>query len=415
MTTATLQVTTAGLDFLTLSPATSSVAAGVPQAFSDKGVDRFGNIVGDATSATTLTITPNGAGTGASCNNITHTCVATRAGTYAITGTDGTATGTATLTVTPAALDHLTLSPAAATVTAGSGQAYTASGFDAYGNSLGNVTAAASLTITPNAAGTGATCNNTTHTCTATKAGSYSVTGACAGKTAKSTLNVLPRFTLRPGLGTAISAGRNGSVWILGTTPAGGGNYAVYRWNGTGWTHVPGGAVRIAVDPSGNPWIINSAHAIYHWNGKGWVHYPGAATDISVGANGSLWILGTNQVGGGYGSYQWTGSGWATVAGGAVRIAVDAGGNPWILNSAHHIYHWNGKGWASYLGAATDIAVGANGSIWIVGTGPVSGGYSVYYWNGGGWTSVPKGAIRVTVAPAGNPWIVNSGHQIFSS
>ena len=103
------------------------------------------------------------------------------------------------------------------------------------------------------------------------------------------------------------------------------------------------GATRIAVDPTGNPWIVNSAHRIYHWNGKSWTGYPGAATDIGVGANGSAWVLGANSAGGNYSIYHWNGSGWTIVAGGAVRIAVDANGNPWIINSAHQIGSSSGR------------------------------------------------------------------------
>ena len=177
-----------------------------------------------------------------------------------------------TITVIPAGLDHLVLSPAAISITAGAPQRYTTDGFDAFGNSLDDVTAASTLTITPNVASTGASCNNTARTCTAIQAGTYTVTGTSGGKTGRATLTVVPRFTLRPGLATSISVGRNGSAWILGSNSVGGG-YGIYRWNGTGWTLVPGGAMSIAVDPAGNPWIVNSAHQIFHWNGNGWSSY----------------------------------------------------------------------------------------------------------------------------------------------
>ena len=71
--------------------------------------------------------------------------------------------------------------------------------------------------------------------------------------------------------------------------------------------------MRLAVDASGNPWMVNSAHHVYHWNGRGWALYPGAASAISVGANESVWAVGTNPVGGGFGIYHWTGSGWTSM------------------------------------------------------------------------------------------------------
>jgi hypothetical protein len=71
-----------------------------------------------------------------------------------------------------------------------------------------------------------------------------------------------PPFTFRHGAASGISVGAHGSVWVIGTDAVAGG-YRIYRWNGAGWTAVSGGAVSIAVDPSGDPWVINSAHQIY--------------------------------------------------------------------------------------------------------------------------------------------------------
>ncbi len=221
-------------------------------------------------------------------------------------------------------------------------------------------------------------------------------------------------FIPRPGGATDIGVGANGSVWIVGTNRVSGG-YGIYRWNGKAWTAVAGGAVRIAVDRTGNPWVVNSAHHIYHWTGRSWAGYPGAATDVGVGANGSVWIVGAHPVAGGYGIYRWNGRAWAALPGAAVRIAVDQGGNAWVVNSAHHISHWTGRSWAGYPGAATDVGVGANGSVWIVGANPVAGGYGIYHWNGKGWTAVRGGAVGISVDPRGNPWIVNSAHHLYSS
>jgi hypothetical protein len=65
------------------------------------------------------------------------------------------------------------------------------------------------------------------------------------------TVQPLP-FRLLPGSATDIAVGANGAVWVVGTNPTIGG-YGIYRWNGDGWTRLPGGAVAIAVDATGNP------------------------------------------------------------------------------------------------------------------------------------------------------------------
>jgi hypothetical protein len=90
------------------------------------------------------------------------------------------------------------------------------------------------------------------------------------------------------------------------------------------------------VDPSGQPWVLNSAHLIYRWAG-GWVHTSGAATDISIGGRGAVWVVGTNPLPGGSGVYLWNGGGWTAVAGAGVSIAVAPFGQPSLLDPEHHI------------------------------------------------------------------------------
>jgi hypothetical protein len=422
---ATLTVLPPGMDHLTVSPAAATITAGSAQAFTMSAANASGSNLGDVTANSTLSISPNIAGTGALCDNNAHTCTATKPGKYTVNANDGTYTGTVTLKVLPAGLDHLVLSPATATLTPGNAEAYTATGFDAFGNSLGDVTADTTFTLSPNGTGTGASC--TSLTCTATKSGTYTVAGSDSGKTGVAALTVTPpspqggggsvpsspTFMSVPGAASAISVGANGSVSVLGANPVGG-NYGIYHWT-DGWTQEPGGAVRIAVDPSGNPWVINAAHLIFHWNGKGWASFPGAATDIAVGANGSVWALGATPTAGNYGIFHWNGNGWTPESGAAVRIAVDPSGNPWVINAGHQIFHWNGKSWTSYPGAATDIAVGANGPVWALGTTAVGGNCPIYQLNGSTWVHVAGGAVRITVGPSGNPWVINAAHQIYSS
>ncbi len=128
------------------------------------------------TGTTTFSITPDGSCPFASCT-------ATMAGAHTVTATDGAKTATASLTVTPGSLDHLVLSPASATISAGASQAYTAHGADASGNDLGDVTAATSFSIAPDGSCTGASC-------TATVAGAHTVTATDSGKTGTASLGV---------------------------------------------------------------------------------------------------------------------------------------------------------------------------------------------------------------------------------
>ncbi len=186
---ATLTVTAGALDHLALSPATTAIAAGGSQAYLAQGRDRYDNSLGDLTTSTTFAIAPDGSCAGA-------TCTATVAGAHAVIGSSVGATGTASLQVNAAALDHISLSPATATIPAGTSQTYSAAGFDQYGNALGDLTGSTTFTIAPDGSCTGAGC-------TTTAGGSHTVTGANNGKTAIATLAV--DFVKNPGFESDLS------------------------------------------------------------------------------------------------------------------------------------------------------------------------------------------------------------------
>lgn len=63
-------------------------------------------------------------------------------------------------------------------------------------------------------------------------------------------------WQLRPGLAKDIAIGHDNSVWVIGMNPVPGG-YGIYRWTGSTWQNIDGGAVRVAVNNSGAPWVVN--------------------------------------------------------------------------------------------------------------------------------------------------------------
>lgn len=211
-----------------------------------------------------------------------------------------------------------------------------------------------------------------------------------------------------------IGIGANGSVWVVGTNRVNASGYEIYRWTGLGWQGMPGEASRIAVDPSGNAWIVNEAGDIWRFNGSGWQGMPGKARDIGIGANGAVWVVGTNRVNAnGYEVFRWNGSNWSVVPGQASRIAVDPSGNPWITNDSQGIWRWNGSSWQQLPGAAHDIAVSPDGTCWVVGVNAVPGGFGCWRWTGDGWAGTPSAATQISVGPSGHPWVVNESGTIF--
>jgi hypothetical protein len=134
------------------------------------------------------------------------------AGNRSVTVSDGTLTATQTpITVQPATLHHLALSPSTATVTAGAGKAFTAQGRDSSDNNLGDVTAGTTFTIAPNGSCTGAVC-------TATVAGPHTVTGTNSGATGTASLTVTPAapvLSLQLTPGTLVADGAATSTALI--------------------------------------------------------------------------------------------------------------------------------------------------------------------------------------------------------
>ena len=180
-----------------MTPASATISAGGSQSYSAEGRDQYDNSLGDITDDATFTIGPNGSCTG-------NTCTPSTAGAHAVTATRFAKTGTASLQVTSGNLDHIVLSPGAATIGVGESQTYSVEGFDGNGNSLGDFTLATTLTISPDGSCTG-------NTCTATTVGDHTVTAINNGETSSAVLTVtagaLDHLVVSPSSATIVPGG----------------------------------------------------------------------------------------------------------------------------------------------------------------------------------------------------------------
>ncbi len=150
-------------------------------------------------------------------------------------GLPSAAPDTVVITVTSAGLARIAISPKSAAITAGQSQTYTVQGFDSYGNSLGDVTASSSLTITPAAGGVWAG-----NIYTSQKAGVWTVTAQNGALTDTATLTVshglAALMTLSPGSYTLV-AGNSVTYTVTATDSFGN------SWNATSaaaYTITPG-------------------------------------------------------------------------------------------------------------------------------------------------------------------------------
>ena len=236
---AILHVVPIGLDHLVVSPTDATIAAGKSQEYTAEGFDADGNTLGDVTSATTFTV-----GKGSPCS--AAVCSPTLPGDYTVKATDGLAVGTATLHVKVGPLNHLVLSPSSATVFMSRSQTYTAKGFDAENNLIGDVTSATTFTVR------GGVC--TSSSCTSSAAGSYVVTGTDGVASGTAALRVIGS-TYHPITPVRLLDTRSGNGYdgkLLANTPV--------TFQITGRGGVPAGATAVtgiltAVSPTSS-WAV---------------------------------------------------------------------------------------------------------------------------------------------------------------
>ncbi|HOY19239.1 MAG TPA: hypothetical protein PLC89_18165 [Haliscomenobacter sp.] len=222
------------------------------------------------------------------------------------------------------------------------------------------------------------------------------------------------QWRLQPGQARDIAVGADGSVWSIGNVAPHGGGYTIQRWTGSAWQAVDGAALRVAVDPQGNPWVVNDANQIFRRESNRWIQVPGQARDIGIGADGSVWIIGAEVAAGGYSIRYWSGSAWVLVGGGGVRISVHPSGQPFVVNNRGEIFQRNVSGsWRNYPGLATDIAVGPSGALWVIGTDVIGSDFGIHFWNGLEWNTVDGGGTQIGVGTDGRPWIANSRFEIY--
>ena len=111
-----------------------------------------------------------------------------------------------------------------------------------------------------------------------------------------------------------LAVGPDNSAWIIGIDQRPGG-YGVYqRPPGLfgDFAYANFGAVRIAVDKTGNPWVVNDVGEVHMydvasktWGRKGTTK----ARSVHTGAtSGAVWMLGVTEIAGGFPIFQWNSS-----------------------------------------------------------------------------------------------------------
>jgi hypothetical protein len=165
-------------------------------------------------------------------------------------------------------------------------------------------------------------------------------------------------WTQVTGCAKDITAGGDGSVWIVGCSSSA--NGLAHKWNSSTstWTADAANGVgsRIAVGSSGVPWMVHSDGKIYRRSSSNvssgsWVQLPGAGRDIAIGDNKYAWLIGTGSFGSGSPIFAFQEESdpdpdpedvypgpWVKANGGAVEIDVAPDNSPWVVDSTGAIW-----------------------------------------------------------------------------
>ena len=244
------------------------------------------------------------------------------------------------------------------------------------------------------------------------------------------------------------------------------GNGVILRWDGAGWSTVPGGAGRVLrgvwAGPAGNAWAVGDGGTILRWDGSAWTPETSGVTVALYAvwglSAGDVWavgaIAGTSGVAlhrdaagtwtrfgtgrrrdfrGVWGSAtnnvyavadegvvrRWDGSAWVDAASGTNKnlYAVDgsSAGDVWVAGETGTARRWNGTAWVATTTGVREILRGlwaASATLaWVVGDGGV-----ILRWDGSAWSASSSGVTvqlnGVWGAGAAEVWVVGAGGTI---
>jgi hypothetical protein len=208
-----------------------------------------------------------------------------------------------------------------------------------------------------------------------------------------------------PGEASAIAVGANGDVWAIGTIRESGG-YGVYRWDGAQFAKAKGIAgVRIAVDPRGFPWVVDSFNNVRRWNGRYWQNLPGWGMDVAIGANGAVWSVGLEG-----GLHEFRGTRFEKrYPGRFERVGVTPEGEPWPIDEKRELFRPGPNGFESVRSATAAIVIAPEGTAWIL-----DGGGALYSLDATGLWTRREGRFReVAMGPYGQAWALSADNRIF--
>jgi hypothetical protein len=221
-----------------------------------------------------------------------------------------------------------------------------------------------------------------------------------------------------------VGVGADGTLWAIDTLPArvAADGKRVLRMGGGRFGAVDRAGVRIAVDTSGSPWVVDAWGKLFTWSepprpnsprprarapelrSEQWVQrpLPISVLDVAVGANGAVWLVARD-----FRLYHLVGDRLVPIAASAIRVAVDPQGAPWIIDRGGKLLRRQGGTFDPVpgVGSAIDVSIAPNGTVFFLGNsaapglGGNGGGEQLYSIRGGTIRAEGIGGVAVSAGP----------------
>jgi hypothetical protein len=180
----------------------------------------------------------------------------------------------------------------------------------------------------------------------------------------------------------------------------------IFRWMGTSWKQIPGGAVRVGASPDGWSWVVNGAGNIFRFNvdTQAFEQIPGGLVQINaISKDSAIGVNGADNI------FLWVNNAWKQLPGAATWAAIGDGDERWVINRQQQIFRWNHQQdtWEQIPGGATYVDVQNKDRVIVT-----NAGQNMFVFKNGGWHVLTGGCIRATLNEE-KFFCVNGADQLF--
>jgi hypothetical protein len=240
----------------------------------------------------------------------------------------------------------------------------------------------------------------------------------------------LPTWEQVSGSALLVAVAANGDVWSIGVQPdpsppgRHGVAYSVAKREAGDWLRVESpGAVDLALEPTGVPWIVNNQGELLRGSDATrtptWTTVPApCALQLAIGTSGDRWMVDCDGR-----VLKWQTGAWQDGSAPLTvkRLAVAPSGIPWIVDVVDRVYERASNdpaqhGWIYRVGTGgQDVTVAPDGRVFILGDFIKSTGYLAKYLSRDeAWVPLDEsiGGLQIAAGPQ-DVWLVDMFARTF--